>query len=425
MMREIRRRTGSIFLLTCFLLVQLWTIQNINIQAEDEKQKVKKPEQLYARSAVLMDGENGRILFGKEETKERPMASTTKIMTCILALEKGKPNDIVRVSEKAAAQPKVHLGMKKDEQFYLEDLVYSMMLESHNDSAWAVAEHIGNGSGEMFIDMMNQKAKEIGCEHTHFVTPNGLDGTDAGGKHRTTASDLAQIMRYCILKSPHKEEFLKITQTKSKKITDTAGKRSFLCSNHNAFLNMMDGVLSGKTGFTGEAGYCYIGAVKQGERVFIVALLACGWPNNKGYKWKDMRTLIQYGSDNYTYRNFWKDAEKKEEVRILEAGKRKQVANAAQEEAGLYKEGIAKIFANITEEQKKKKILMKQDEEIEIRIEEQAILKAPLKKGKKIGEISVYLNKQKLDECELVIGENIEKKTLVWIYRKIWENFFL
>ena len=112
----------------------------LQVQAEEEAQMDNL--QLYAQSAVLMDGESGRILFEKDGGEERPMASTTKIMTCILALETGNLNDIVTVSKEAARQPEVHLGMKEGDQFYMEDLLYSIMLESHNDSAWAVAEHI-------------------------------------------------------------------------------------------------------------------------------------------------------------------------------------------------------------------------------------------------------------------------------------------
>ena len=138
----------------------------------------KEKLRLHAVSAVLMDGVSGRILYGKEEQSFRPMASTTKIMTCILALENGNPEDICRFSSKAAAQPKVHLGAPAGTQFRLQELLYSLMLESHNDSAVAIAEQIG-GSVEGFASMMNQKARDIGCKNTWFITPNGLDAVCA------------------------------------------------------------------------------------------------------------------------------------------------------------------------------------------------------------------------------------------------------
>ena len=157
------------------------------------------------------------------------------------------------------------------------------------------------GSVEKFAEKMNAKAAEIGCKDTHFITPNGLDAKDAEGVHSTTAKDLAKIMRYCIMISTEKETFLEVTRAKEYQFQDTEKKRSFSCHNHNAFLDMMDGALSGKTGFTADAGYCYVGSLRRDKRTFIVALLACGWPNNKGYKWKDTRKLMEYGPVSYTH----------------------------------------------------------------------------------------------------------------------------
>ena len=194
----------------------LWLSLCILLFSCPEKTVAQEPPQelnnLYARSAVLMDGDSGRVLFGKNEQEVLPMASTTKIMTCILVLELASPEELCEVSEKAASQPQVHLGMRSGESYYLKDLLYSMMLESHNDSAVCVAEHVG-GTVEDFARLMNKKAAQIGCEHTHYVTPNGLDGEDKNGAHSTTAADLAKVMRYCISQSEKSEEFLTITRT--------------------------------------------------------------------------------------------------------------------------------------------------------------------------------------------------------------------
>ena len=176
--------------------------QNLSGQMADKmKQNTDEPQNLYAQSAVLMDADSGRVLFGKEEETIRPMASTTKIMTCIIALEHMTDNEIVTASAYAASQPKVHLGIREGQQFYLRDILFSLMLESHNDSAVMVAEVIA-GSVEAFVKMMNEKAEELGLTKTHFVTPNGLDGEDEGGVHATTAMELAKIMKYCIMDSP-------------------------------------------------------------------------------------------------------------------------------------------------------------------------------------------------------------------------------
>lgn len=111
-------------------------------------------------------------------------------------------------------------------------------------------------------------------------------------------------MKYCIKESPCREDFLNVTRTASYSFYDADKKRSFSCNNHNAFLNMMEGALTGKTGFTANAGYCYVGALTRDGKTFIVALLACGWPNNKTYKWKDTVKLMNYGLENYSYRSF-------------------------------------------------------------------------------------------------------------------------
>ena len=280
-----KRCTAAVVLMTAVLII----CQIFPVKAADD-------ENLYALSAVLMDGENGRVLYGKEAYKGRPNASTTKVMTCILALELAKGDDYVQVSGNAASQPQTRLGMREGQQFYLEDLLYSLMLKSHNDSAVAIAEHIG-GSVEGFAEKMNEKAKELGCKDTHFVTPNGLDGEDEGGIHHTTARDLALIMAYAIKNAT----FVHITQTRDYTFTDISGKKHYSVHNTNAFLDMETGVISGKTGFTGNAGYCYVCAVRQDERLFIVALLGCGWPGNKNYKWSDTKKLLSYGRENYQY----------------------------------------------------------------------------------------------------------------------------
>ena len=209
--------------------------------AEQDGAEKEEELRLYAQAAVLMDADSGRVLYGKNEKDILPMASTTKIMTCILALEYGNVDEIVEASAYAASMPKVKLYVKQGERYRLGDLLYSLMLESHNDSAVVIAEAVG-GSVEGFAAMMNQKARDIGCYDTYFITPNGLDAVvnDSGRVHSTTAADLAKIMAYCVTDSPAREQFLEITRTIGYDFTDADGKRSFHCNNHNAFLNMME-----------------------------------------------------------------------------------------------------------------------------------------------------------------------------------------
>ncbi len=247
---------------------------------------------LYATGACLMDASSGRILYGKEEASPLPMASTTKIMTCILALENGNLTDSVTFSERACRMPRVHLGAPLGSTFCLEDLLYSLMLESHNDTAIAIAEHIG-GSVEGFAAMMNAKAKEIGMPLTNFVTPNGLD---ADG-HSSTPADMCHLASYAC----QNQDFLRIISTPSKNIQTTDKTRSYSLINRDAFLQSYSGAMGVKTGFTNKAGYCFVGAAKRNDLTLTSCVLASGWPPNKSYKWADTKALMDYGFQHYSY----------------------------------------------------------------------------------------------------------------------------
>ena len=188
---------------------------------------------------------------------------------------------------------------------------------------------------------------------------------------------------------------------------------------------MMEGALTGKTGFTGEAGYCYVGAVRQGDRTLIVALLACGWPNNKNYKWADTKTLVQYGLDQYGYCNYWEDAMQDQDIRILEAGKKRTVKDAPAKDGNLYQDGTVNTFLNIDDQAREKRILMKKTEAIQVQIEEKQEITAPIESGDILGTVTILLNGETLDEKPIVSGESIQKKNLLWIYRQLWKSYAL
>ncbi len=256
-----------------------------NLDNDSEQPSIK----LNARYALLLDADNNRVLYEKNGNDEVAMASTTKIMTLIIALERGNPDDLVTFSQNAAGMPDVQLNAKSGETFRLEDLLYSLMLESHNDTAVAIAEHIG-GSVKGFAALMNQKAKDLGLNHTNFVTPNGLDAPG----HHTTAHDLAIIASY----ATKKKDFRAITNAANHTFKNTKNK-SYMVSNKNRFLYMMDGAFGVKTGFTSKAGYCFVGALKQDNKTFISVVLASGWPPHKQYKWNDTKQLMNYGLTEY------------------------------------------------------------------------------------------------------------------------------
>lgn len=370
----------------------------------DESQKeneieieIEEPKNLYALSACLMDADSGRILFGKEEDVHRANASTTKIMTLIITLEHADLNEVVTFSDYAASQPDVQLNGASGEQFLLKDLCFSLMLESHNDSAVAIAEHVA-GSVEAFAGLMNEKAAELGCMDTYFITPNGLDKEDENGFHGTTAADLARIMSYCINESPIKETFLEITQTPSYSFSNIEGTRSYNCNNHNRFLTMMDGAISGKTGFTGNAGYCYVGALRRDDRTFVVALLGCGWPNNKNYKWADTKQLMQYGIDSFEKVNLLDLEIPKEAEYPLE------IRGAKTEDYSRIKK--AEVWCGTSGKQTEN-ILLRKDECIEFKLERKQSLKAPVEEGTAVGTLKYMLNGQVVREEELVLKDSV------------------
>lgn len=416
----------------CSLILSGMLVLNpVTASFAEETENTLDANKLYARSAVLMDADSGRILYEKDGHKKMPMASTTKIMTCILALESGKIEETAEVSSYASSMPKVRLGMRAGEHYRIKDLLYSLMLESHNDSAVAIAEHVG-GSVEGFAEMMNQKAKQIGCSDTFFITPNGLDakkeistpeGEKMTAEHSTTASDLASIMSYCIVRSPQKDAFLEITRTPSYQFADrkiqengesVPGNRNFSCSNHNAFLSMMEGALSGKTGFTANAGYCYVGSLKREDRTFVVALLACGWPNNKTYKWSDTRKLMEYGIANY---------EKKDFAGIeVDLSCQNPIPVSMAKTGRLYESAETKV--EIKDKTPAPSLLLKENENIEVTYQVEKSLTAPVLKGQTVGTITYRLGDTTYWERELVAAEQWEKIDFAYFVRQVLKNYF-
>ena len=386
--------------------IALFCCLSASVHAKDGGTKQKEDLQLYAQAAVLMDADSGRVLYGQNEKDILPMASTTKIMTCILALEYGNPEEIVEASAYAASMPKVKLYVKQGERYRLGDLLYSLMLESHNDSAVVIAEAVG-GSVEAFASMMNQKARDIGCFDTYFITPNGLDASvnDSGKVHSTTAEDLAKIMAYCVTDSPVKEEFLQITQTLHYDFTDADGKRSFHCSNHNSFLGMMEEAISGKTGFTNNAGYCYVGAVESEGRIFTVALLACGWPNNRNYKWSDMKKLVAYGMERYTYRDIYEHREFDDIP----------VRNGVDGKTGSPYEEAHVAVAVLEGQERSFMYLLCEDDKVEVRVRVADVLFAPVAEHEEIGTVSYYLNGTLLKSNPVITTEAVEERTFGFI----------
>ncbi|MGN0438007.1 MAG: D-alanyl-D-alanine carboxypeptidase family protein [Lachnospiraceae bacterium] len=349
---------------------------------------------IHAKYALLMDSENGRILYEKEGFTKVPMASTTKIMTLIVALENSNLDDLVTVSTNAAAQPDVQLNIKAEEQYRLKDLLYSLMLESHNDVAVAIAEHVG-GSVEGFASMMNQKAKEIGAYDTHFVTPNGLDADN----HYTTAKDLALIAKYCI----ENKMFCEIIQTKTYSFHEQTTGRAFTVNNKNRFLDSYEGAFGIKTGFTGKAGYCFVGAAKRDNKSFISVVLASGWPPHKLYKWNDTIRLMDYGMSNFHKKVIVEKNVSFQKVKVDNGIHCSDVTPCTKESVSL---------------------LVNDSESITYDVCLPKRLEAPIKNKQKIGTLTIKINNEIYKKIPLYSDKACEKITYGFCMKYILYQFF-
>lgn len=382
-------------------------------------------ETLFSRYAALIDAESGRLLYGKNENTAAAMASTTKIMTLVTALEICPPDMTVTVSPYAASMPDVQLNAYPGEQFRLEDLYYSLMLESHNDSAVIIAEnaayfYLCNNNDErgqidfiekydnnttfisklteeesmklvsIFIGLMNSKAKNLNLTDTLFITPNGLDAENEYGFHHTTAYELALIMSYCI----ENDDFLNITQTKSYTITDLSGGKVYQVNNKNILLDPQSGLISGKTGFTSKSGYCYVCAYKDDERTICIAILGCGWPPQKNKKWSDTRFLLALVS--------------KYNKRALFDGTLTfyiPVNNG--------KKDLCRLSADL-----KYEMLLCDEDKVSFTLILPEKINAPVHKSQTCGKIDIYINDKYYSSSDLLIADDIPKKSFFYNFFK-------
>lgn len=453
-----KRSIGGFFCALLLGLISSLTVLGEEQAAEDPAENIS----LYATAAVLMDADSGRVLYGKNADTPMAMASTTKIMTCIQILEHVDPEETLTVSAYAASMPKVKLYIKKGEQYRVGDLLYSLMLESHNDAAVALAEHVGRQylpdelkekpvseytveeskqAVAAFAALMNQKAAELGCENTWFITPNGLDATETftlqdgstvQKEHCTTAAELARIMAYCIRESPQRDKFLEITQAQSYSFSSNG--RSFSCNNHNAFLSMMSGAISGKTGFTNKAGYCYVGALERDDKTFVVALLACGWPNNKTYKWSDTRELMEYGLENYSYKSFLEEGIRFDEkllqpIPVLN-GQTDILGETAYTtielaDRGASENGGMDTLADAADKGEKQGLLLREDEQIRVEYAWKEVLEAPVERGMSVGTVRYIVDDKVYLTEDIVTAENVEPIELEWCLKQILNRFLV
>ncbi len=238
--------------------------------------------EISSKSAVVMEASTGRILYGKNPNLKLPPASTTKLMTAMIALDRLNPADTVTISERAAGVSPVKANFKTGEKVSVETLLNAALIKSANDAAFALAEAVAD-SEEKFVELMNQKVIALGMSDSYFVNSTGLPGH---GQY-TTAYDLARMLRHA-LRYPLVRE---IINTKASRISTENG-RSIFIKNSNRLLWADETILGGKTGYTREAKHCFVCASEQGNETVIAALL--GAPS-RGTLWKESEVLMEKG----------------------------------------------------------------------------------------------------------------------------------
>ncbi len=329
---------------------------------------------ISAQYACVMDAQTGKILYEKNGNETHSMASTTKIMTALLALENAAFNDIVTVSQNAAGTEGSSIYLSAGEKISMETLLYGLMLESGNDAAIAIAEHIG-GSVEKFADMMTERAKKAGAAKTAFQNPNGLD---AAG-HYTTAIDLARITREALFNS----HFTEIASTKHKNYpaTETSKGRSF--ANHNKLLSTYNGCIGVKTGFTKKTGRCLVSAATRNHTTLICVTLNA--PND----WNDHVELLDQGFSSVTARPLViKDMVLKSIP--IKNGSSKTLDLLAAEDFFLTfegKEGLSKVH---------------------LAYKLPANIEAPISAGTPIGELAIHYDGKLLGKINLIAAVDID-----------------
>lgn len=329
---------------------------------------------ISAASAILIDADTGRILYEKNAYEKRGMASTTKIMTAIIALENSNPDQIAEVSYNAASTEGSSMYLNSGEKIRMESLVYGLMLNSGNDAATAIAENL-SVSTEEFAKLMNAKAAKIGMKDTSFSNPHGLDNEN----HYSTAYDMAKLAQYAM----KNETFRQIVSTKRKSVELNGVENSRYLTNHNKLLSLYQYCIGIKTGFTKSCGRCLVSAAQKDGTALIAVTL------NAPDDWNDHITMYKEAFTNYRKYDIIKKNSYICSVKIT---------GTYDDTLKLYaKEGIS--------------LSLKDDEysKIKLAYDYPADAEAPVYKGQVIGKLSVLIDGKEISSTELITQYGAEK----------------
>ena len=345
-----------------------------------------------AASAVVMNADTNEVVFSVSAHERRSMASTTKIMTALIALESGRIQETVRITPEMTGADGTSIGLKTDYEVRLLDLLYGLMLESGNDAADAIAVYLA-GSREDFAALMNRKAAEIGMKDTNFVTPSGLDDE----KHYTTAYDMALLASYAV-KNP---AFREICSTKYKTVSFVKPDINATFSNHNRLLSSYPGAIGIKTGFTKKSGRCLVSAAERDGVCFVCVTL------NDGDDWNDHRKMLDYAFEKVS-------------TEVLQVNNTCKVSVQGSSVSSITVKAESGALYSYCGEKKA----------VTAKVILPRFVYAPVKKGDALGRVEYYLENRKIAEQNLVCQQNadanepsfVQKKSFI---RRIFEKLKL
>ncbi len=337
---------------------------------------VAKPN-VSAGAAILMDWQTGEILYERNARMRRAPASTTKVLTAIIVLEKAKLSDKVKVSKRAAYTVGSSMHIKPGEVYSVHDLLHGLLLRSGNDAAVALAEHVA-GSVEAFAKLMNEKSRQIGARESNWNNPHGL--TDP--LHYSSAYDLAVITRYG-LQNP---TFAEIVAIRQKPLKYEHLNRDVVLHNTNRLLYELEGADGVKTGTTAAAGACLIASATRGDQKLISVVLAAG------NRWQQSRTLLSWGFFNHRLVNF---------------GQKGEVLAQAPVEDGKYRTVPLALGEDLLV------VLRKDGEPPKLTPRWSANLTAPLAEGQQVGEVDLVVGEKVKRTVPLVVASAVPERSLL------------
>ena len=354
-------------IITLLVLAFLFLLTSIIVFSEDSTPSVS------ARSAVLYEPITGTFLFSKNENKRLPFASTTKIMTALVAIESFPLDDEVIVAREACGIEGSSLYLKPEEVLTMRDLLTALMLRSANDAAAAIAYAVAGGIDE-FAALMNERAASIGLTDTHFTNPHGLDDKE----HYTTARELALIAAEAM----KNEEFAKIVSLKKSKISNADGEVRLIV-NHNKLLNLYDGAIGIKTGYTKKSGRCLVGSAERDGITLITVTIDA--PDD----WNDHSRLFDFGFNCLEARTVARRGEFTYTIPVLDSEEKSVTVTNRDEITAIFKKG---------------------DPDIKSEVSLPRYVIAPIKRGDTVGKVTFYKDGDIFCEIPLIAENDANKK---------------